>query len=154
MPARTRSTIATLAATSALVAGVVVTAPPAQAAGEYTCTVVSAPSSVRIGSTYTVYYRYTKSTTAKTSNWTPANTNPVWQIWNRSTSRWYDAGYNTGATYYVRPGGSITFAFTRGTSNQATGSHAMRGIMFKAYNGNTTSLMSGSQCSHQVTFYR
>ena len=151
---RTRSALATIAGAAALVAGTVVAAPQALAAGEYACTVTSAPSSVRIGSTYTVYYRYTKSSTAKTANWGPANTNPVFQIKNNSTGRWVDAGYNTGATYYVKPGGAVTFAFTRGTASQPTGTHAMRGIMFKASNGSSTYLMSGTPCSHSVTFYR
>ena len=153
MPARTRSAI-TLAASAALVPGVIASAPAANATPQYRCTVVSAPSSVKIGASYTVKYRYANiDTVERAAPWTTSNTNPVWFTWNASLARWQDIGTNS-SYYRVYPGGTVTLSFSRGTATQATGTHAFRGTMYKAVNGNTSSLMAGYSCNHKITFYR
>lgn len=149
-----RSTLAALAASSALVTGTLVAAPQAHAAGEYSCRVSSAPTSVKIGTTFKVSYIFYKSSTVKSANWSPSNTNPVMFIRSNTTGTWYEAATNTGATYYVRPGGGVAITFYRGTSSQASGWHALKGVMYRAHNGNTTYLMSGTPCYHKVNFYR
>ncbi|MFW5471469.1 hypothetical protein ACOCJ4_15655 [Knoellia sp. CPCC 206435] len=151
---RTRSALATLAGGVALVGGTVIAAPAAHATSQYRCTVVSAPTSVKIGTSYTVKYRYANiDTVERAAPWTTSNTNPVWSMWNTSLGRWQDVGYNN--TYYrVYPGQTVTLSFTRGTSVQATGKHTFRGQMYKAVNGSTSSLMAGYSCTHAITFYR
>lgn len=152
---KARALATSLVAAASVVGTAVLVAPNAQAAsGEYTCRVLSAPASVKIGTTFRVTYTYYKSSGVKSANWSPANTNPVMSIRNNSTGVYQDAAYNTGATYYVRPGGGVALTFSRGTSTQAAGVHVLRGVMYKASNGSTTSLMSGVPCSHKVNFYR
>lgn len=147
-----RRTVLSLAAGGALLVSGVLTAAPASAASRYACSVVSAPSSVKLGTSYTVRYRYS-NTSEGLSTWTGSNTNPVMMLWNPALQRMVD-GAGTSATYTVGRGGSVTIAFSRGTSKQATGKILHQGRMYHASGGNTTSLMAGSMCQHTITFYR
>lgn len=147
-----RRTLLSLATGGALLVSGVLVAAPASAASRYACSVVSAPSTVKLGTTYTVRYRYS-NTAEGLSTWTGSNTNPVMMLWNPQLQRMAD-GAGTSATYTVGRGGSVTITFTRGTARQAAGRILHQGRMYAASGGNTTSLMAGTMCSHTITFAR
>ncbi len=147
-----RRTALSFAAGGALLVTGVLTAAPASAASRYACSVVSAPTSVRLGTVYTVKYRYS-NTSETLSTWTGSNTNPVMMLWDPALQRMKDGAW-TSATYTVGRGGSVTITFSRGTASQVTGKILHQGRMYHASGGNTTSLMAGSMCQHTITFYR
>ena len=147
-----RRTLLSLATGGALLVSGVLAAAPASAASRYACSVVSAPSSVKLGTAYTVKYRYS-NTSEGLSTWTGSNTNPVMMLWDPALQRMKDGAY-TSASYTVGRGGSVTISFTRGTATQVTGKILHQGRMYNASGGSTTSLMAGSMCSHNITFYR
>ena len=151
-PSPTRRILLSLAAGGALLVSGVLTAAPASAASRYVCSVVSAPTSVRLGTVYTVRYRYS-NTSEGLSTWTGSNTNPVMMVWDPALQRMKD-GATSSATYTVGRGGSVTITFSRGTASQVTGKILHQGRMYHASSGRTTTLMAGSQCSHTITFYR
>lgn len=129
--------------------------PAAATTSSYSCSVVSAPVRVRIGGGYQVTYRYRSTgTSGKAFAWTPSTTNPLFMIYSKLRHRWVDAATPQGReTYRVLPGGSFDVTFSRAAARTA-GTWQMKGVLYRASNGTTTSLMPGTPCRHAITFYR
>jgi len=145
-----------VSSTSLTTAVVATPSPPAAAAtSSYSCSVISAPNRVRIGTSYRVTYRYRNTSTGtKVLAWTPSTTNPLFMIYSKLHRRWVDAATPQGReAYRVPPGRSVDITFSRG-STRTPGTWRMKGVLYRASNGNTTTLMSGTPCRHAITFYR